>query len=108
MGMQSPQGASYLNVYLKNGTVQYNYLFARDYITAVALNYDASYGAACTVHSEKGEMVSKITIFNFREQDPIAEYETRGNLLLGVYWSENGNIYAVGGFLCGDGRRRLL
>ena len=96
LGMQSPQGASYLNVYLKNGTVQYNYLFARDYITAVALNYDASYGAACTVHSEKGEMVSKITIFNFREQDPIAEYETRGNLLLGVYWSENGNIYAVG------------
>lgn len=96
LGVQGSDGASELNVYQKTGELQFHYLFARDYITAVALNYDGSYGAVCTVRSEKGEMVSKVTVFDFSQAEPIAEYESNGRLLVGAGWSENGTIYAVG------------
>lgn len=96
LGMQGSEGASLLEVYLKDGTLQYSYRFARDYITALALNSDGTYGAVCTVRSENGELVSKITAFSFQDTEPIAEYESRDNLLLGIYWGDNGNLYAVG------------
>lgn len=102
LGVQGSEGASELNVYQKNpnnqgqSDLQFNYLFAKDYITAIALNYDGSFGAVCTVRSEKGEMVSKITIFDFNKQEPLGEYETWGNLLLAAYWGQNGSIYAIG------------
>ena len=96
LGLQGSDGASELNVYLKNGQLQYNYKFAKDYITAIALNRDATRGAVCTVRSEKGEMVSKVTVLDFSQPDPVASFETRGNLLVGASWEENGALYAVG------------
>lgn len=102
LGVQGADGASELNVYQKDpdrqgeGQLQYHYLFAQDYITAIALNYDGTCGAACTVRSQGGEMVSRITVFDFGKSEPIATYETRNNLLLAAYWGENGTLYAVG------------
>lgn len=96
LGVQGSDGASELNVYLKNGTLQYNYKFAKDYITAIALNHDATWGAVCTVRSEKGEMISKVTFLDFSQQDAVSSFETRGNLLVGACWNENGTLYAVG------------
>lgn len=96
LGMQGGGGASYFQVYLKNGTLQYEYQFSKGYLTALALNADGTYGAACTVYSEGGEMVSKVTVFYFDSPEPIAEYESRGNLLLDIYWSDNGKLFAVG------------
>lgn len=96
LGVRGSDGASELNVYQKNGELQFHYLFARDYITALALNYDGTHGVVCTVRSEKGEMVSKATVFDFDVEEPVAEYETRNNLLLAASWGENGAIYAVG------------
>ena len=55
-----------------------------------------SHGAVCTVRSEKGEMVSKLTILDFNLEEPVAEFETRSNYLLAAYWAENGAIYCVG------------
>lgn len=96
LGMESSFGASRLEVYMKDGSLQYEYPFANDYITAMALNYDGTYGAVCTVRSEKGEMVSRLTIFDFGETEPLTQIETRNNLLVDVAWAENGSIYAVG------------
>lgn len=96
LALQSGHGASKLEVYMPDGSLQYEYPFAQDYITALALNYDGSFGAVCTVRSEKGQMVSQMTIFDFTQTDPIARYETRENLLLGAGWGENGVIYGVG------------
>ncbi len=95
-GVQGEDGASQLNAYLADGSLQSYYQFAEDYITAVALNYDATCGAVCTVRSESGELVSKVTVFDFNREDPIAAYETPNNLLLDICWTENGDIYAVG------------
>ena len=102
LGVQGADGASELHVYQSDpdldgeGELQYQYLFAKDYITAVAFNYDGTFGAVATVHSQGGEMVSRLTVFDFNQPEPVATYETGNNLLLGVYWGENGTIYAVG------------
>lgn len=96
LGMQGSEGASDLEVYDSQGELLYTYLFAQDYITAMALNYDGSYGAVATVKSEKGELISKITILDFSKTEKITEYTISGNLILGMYWSQNGNLYAVG------------
>lgn len=96
LGVQGADGASELNVYQKDGTLQYTYAFAKDYITAITMNYDGVYGAVCTVRTERGELVSKVTVFDFNQPEPIASYETRDNLLLDAYWTESGDLYAVG------------
>ncbi|MCH5353199.1 MAG: hypothetical protein J1E06_07010 [Acutalibacter sp.] len=96
LGLHGSDGASELNVYQKDGTLQYTYSFARDYITAIAMNYDGSYGMTCTVRSERGELVSKVTVFDFNDPEPIASYETRDNLILDAAWTESGDLYAVG------------
>ena len=83
-------------MYQKDGTLQYQYSLAWDYITAIALNFDGAYGVVCTVRSDKGILVSKVLVFDFTNEAPIAEYETQENLLLAAYWGENGSIYAVG------------
>ena len=89
-------GASELNVYQKDGTLQASYQLAKDYITAVAMNYDGAYAAVCTVRSEKGLLISKVIVYDFTSEDPVAEYELENDLLLSAYWGENGMIYAVG------------
>lgn len=103
LGMESSYGSSRLEVYMADGSLQYEYPFSEDYITAIALNYDGTHGAVCTVRSEKGEMVSKLIIFDFNEEEPVTEFETRENMLLAAYWAENGAIYGVGdsALVCG-------
>lgn len=96
LGLAGEYGASRLQVFLEKDELQYEYSFANDYITAVALNHDGTRGAVCTARSDKGEMVSKLTIFDFDQTEPVAQYETRGNLLFAAYWGENGTIYGVG------------
>ena len=96
LGLEGGYGASLLQVFMPDGELQYEYPFSSDYITAIALNYDGSMGAVCTVQAQRGEMVSKLTIFDFTSPDPVAQYESRGNLLLAAQWGENGVIYAVG------------
>lgn len=96
LGTQGEDGASELDVYQRDGSLQFQYMFARDYITAAALNYDGTMGGVCTVRAEKGELVSRIVIFDFNQPDPIAEFSVEGNYLLDLYWTEGGDIYAVG------------
>ena len=96
LGLHGSDGASELNVYQKDGTLQYTYSFARDYITAIAMNYDGVYGMVCTVRTERGELVSKVTVFDFNQAEPIASYETRDNRILDAAWTESGDLYAVG------------
>lgn len=96
LGIQGEDGASQLNVYQADGDLQSYYAFAKDYITAVAVNYDGTHGMVCTVSTEKGEIVSKVTVLDFNEPEPVASFESRNNLLLDAYWTEGGYLYAVG------------
>ena len=91
LGMQSPQGPSISTSKLKkSGTVSI-YLFARElYYRCGAEPRRVLWGGLYSAHVKR-EMVSKITVFNFLEQDPIAEYETAATCCWGLL-GENGNI----------------
>ena len=90
LATQGKEGASDLTVYLENGEVQFTYS------TSLALSADGTSGIVCTVRSQGGELVSKVTVFQFDQADPVTQYESRDNLLLGASWGENGMLYAVG------------
>lgn len=96
LGFQGSDGASEFQVYQKDGSLQYRYLFAKDYITAIALNYDGTWGLVCTMRGEKGGIISKATVFDFNREDPVASFEVKDNLLLDACWTEGGDLYAVG------------
>ncbi len=96
LGVQGREVASELNVYMRDGTAKYNYQFFDTYITAISLNADGSMGAVCSMGTQNGELISKITILDFNNETPVAQYESRGNMLLDILWGESGRIYAVG------------
>jgi hypothetical protein len=96
LATEGEEGASTLTVYLATGEEQFTYHFAQDYITSVALNADGTWAMVCTVRSQGGELVSKITVFDLNQASPVGEYESRGNLLVDAYWGSNGILYAVG------------
>lgn len=96
LGLRGSEGASELQVYQKDGSLQFQYSFAKDYITAIAMNYDGTYGFVCTAGSDKGELVSKITVFDFNQAEPLSIFETRDNFLADAAWTEGGDLYAVG------------
>ena len=96
LGLQGGDGASQLQVFQPDGSLQYQYTFAKDQITAVALNYDGTYGVVCTVGAEKGQLVGRLTVLNFNETEPIAQTESPNNLFLKASWTDSGEIFAVG------------
>lgn len=96
LGLQGGDGASELRVYQPDGSLQFQYTFARDQITAVALNYDGTYGVVCSAGAEKGELVGKLTVLYFNQAEPVAQIESRNNLLLKAAWTDSGEIFAIG------------
>ena len=105
LGLQGTDGSSELEVYQPNGDLQYRYRFSQDYITAVALNDTATRGMVCTVRSRQGQMISKITVLDFSNEEPLATWEAPENLLLDAAWTVGGTLYAIGDgsvFVCDD------
>lgn len=96
LGLYGSDGASELQVFQKDGTLQFQYSFAKDYITAIALNYDGTYGFVCTVTGENAELVTKITVFDFNQPEPISSFQTTDNLIIDAAWTDGGDLYAVG------------
>ena len=96
LATRGEDGASDVTVYLATGEVQYTYNFSSDYVTALALNSDGTKAMVCTVRSQGGQLVSKVTVLDLNSTTPVGEYETADNLLFSAYWGENGLLYAVG------------
>lgn len=96
LALQPADYAAELCVYMKNGTPQYSYKFADTYISAIALNREGTRGAVATVTSKSGELVSTVTVLDFSKEEPLATYECRGNMILGLVWSATNRIIAVG------------
>ncbi len=96
LGIRSEDGASELNVFLEDGSLQYRYVFSQDYITAVALDRSGTHGLVCSVHSAGGDIVSRMTVLDFSSEEPVAAFEAAGDLLFDACWTEGGELYAVG------------
>ena len=71
LALQPADYAAELNVYMSNGTLQYNYKFADTYISAIALNRDGTRGAVASVTSKSGELLSRITVLDFSKEEPL-------------------------------------
>ena len=78
------------------GSLQYKYSFADSYITAVALNTDGTRAAVASAITHAGTLISRITVLDMSETEPIAEYESDGNLIFAVQWNRSGRVTAIG------------
>lgn len=96
LALQPPDYASEFCVYMKDGTLQYQYKFADTYISAIALNSDGTRGAVASVIGRSGAIVSRITVFDFAKEEPICVYESEDNLIFGLMWSASNRIIAIG------------
>lgn len=96
LALQPADFAAELRVFLKNGTEQYSYKFADTYISAVALNADGTRGAVASITSRKGALVSHITVLDFSKTEPIAQYESEGNMIFDLLWSAANRVIAIG------------
>ena len=96
LAVQPSDYASELRVYNKNGSLQYKYSFADSYITAVALNTDGTRAAVASTITHAGTLISRITVLDMSETEPIAEYESDGNLIFAVQWNRSGRVTAIG------------
>ena len=43
-----------------------------------------------------GTLISRITVLDMSETEPIAEYESDGNLIFAVQWNRSGRVTAIG------------
>ena len=96
LALQPADYAAELRVFMKDGTAQYSYKLADTYISAIALNADGTRGAVASIISRSGALVSRITVLDFSKSEPIAEYESTGNMILGLMWSDTNRVIAIG------------
>lgn len=96
LGLWGSDCASELQVFQKDGSLQFQYSFAKDYITAIAMNYDGTYGFVCTVTGDSAELVTKITVFDFNSPTPISTFKTTDNFIVDASWTDGGDLFAVG------------
>ncbi len=96
LGLQTEDGASQLQVFLEDGSLQYRYLFSKGYLTAVALDPTGTRGLACTVYAREGQLISQITVLDFSSEEPLAQVEVSGTLLADASWGDGGMLYALG------------
>lgn len=93
---QSTDFASEFNLYSVNGTLKYTYKFASGYISAVALNSDASQAIVSVVYSQSGVMSSDIYVFDFTAEEPEYIYTSFDNVVLYLNYNSDVDICAVG------------
>ncbi|HIW15801.1 MAG TPA: hypothetical protein H9691_10240 [Firmicutes bacterium] len=86
---------SELAVYLEDGTQQYRYRFVDTRVTAVALSDDGTRGAAAAVTAQNGALVTKLYLFDFSQEEPVAIYESRDNFLYQLSMEGN-RVCAIG------------
>ncbi len=93
---QSEDYACRLTVYLKDGSVQYEYDFSQAYVTSVALNSSGTKGFASGVTTKDGGLVSVLYIFDFNEEKPVYTISNEDTVVLSSAWGSDGKICAVG------------
>ena len=62
----------------------------------MALNTDGTRAAVASTITHAGTLISRITVLDMSETEPIAEYESDGNLIFAVQWNRSGRVTAIG------------
>ncbi len=85
-----------LSVYSTVDTPLYGYSFEEYYITAMALNSDATGAIACGVTAENGIENSVVYVFDFTEEKPLAFHEISGDVVFDCEYLGDGSACVIG------------
>ena len=76
--------------------MQYEYRFSGCYVSDIALNPDGTGAAVSGIWAKDGALVSLIYLLDFSREEPVAVLECSENLILDVFYSQDGAVFAVG------------
>ena len=85
-----------LSVYSDINTPLYGYSFEEYYITAMALNSDATGAVACGVTAENGIEKSVVYVFDFTEEKPLAFHEISSDIAFDCEYLDDGSVCVIG------------
>lgn len=85
-----------LSVYSDKDTPLYGYSFEEYYITAMALNSDATGAVACGVTAENGIEKSVVYVFDFTEETPLAFHEISSDVVFDCEYLDDGSVCVIG------------
>ncbi|MBQ7385403.1 MAG: hypothetical protein IJW04_02725 [Ruminococcus sp.] len=85
-----------LSVYSAADTPVYGYSFEEYYITAMALNSDATGAIACGVTGENGIEKSVVYVFDFTEEKPLAFHEISSDVVFDCEYLDDGSACVIG------------
>lgn len=85
-----------LSVYAADNSPIYGYSFEEYYITAMALNSDATGAVVCGVTMENGIEKSVIYVFDFTEEKPRAFHEISGDIAFDCDYLDNNSVAVIG------------
>ena len=85
-----------LSVYSSIDNPIFGYSFEEYYITAMALNSDATGAVACGVTAENGIEKSVIYVFDFTEEKPLAFHEISSDVVFDCEYLSDGSACVIG------------
>ncbi len=85
-----------LSVFSDAETPLFGYSFEEYYITAMALNSEATGAVACGVTTENGIEKSVVYVFDFTEEKPLAFHEIKGDIIFDCEYLDNGAVCVIG------------
>lgn len=85
-----------LSVYSNDHTPLYGYSFEEYYITAMALNSDATGAVACGVTAVNGIEKSVVYVFDFTEEKPLAFHEFSSDIVFDCEYLDDGSVCVIG------------
>ena len=83
---------SQMDVYLSNGSLQYQYSFASCYVTCMDLDETGRHAVVCGTTSHEGEMISAVYYFDFEKPEPVSVLEYEDTIFFAANCTENGAI----------------
>lgn len=69
---------------------------AQDSIVAASLSPNGKLAAVTVLGARDGEIYSKVSVFNFKYSEPVAEFEYPGTAMLDINFATNDNIVVIG------------
>ncbi|MBQ8572766.1 MAG: hypothetical protein IJ451_04815 [Ruminococcus sp.] len=85
-----------LSVYSDADTPLYGYSFEEYYISAMALNPDATGAVACGITAENGIEKSVVYVFDFTEEKPLAFHEIPSDVVFDCEYLDDGSVCVIG------------
>ncbi len=87
---------SKLSVYFETGELKYVYDFAEGYASSVSIDESGEGGIVTLIDSSGGILKSKIYVFDFDVEEPIAEFDSFDNLITQIAYNGGKQYYCIG------------